>query len=490
VLAIQAAEIDSRNALNAYDRALEQYDSEMEYCTRRADFNQETINIQTAHRAHMIKLREARRRSGLIAGFVKAAVGMLAGAALENPLLIINSWSQGVGLLLDQAEAADADAETEAESAHQLVLAARAVTLENMACFHGADNYKFTIDASRDVITRAVHDTKVTVLRLQNLQAEITALLDQATGDLALEKAMVRVLPHHHFWLDDHIDGYRRHFRYAQRLTYLALRAFEYEAQQSLGNEAAILTARTPAALDSVLLTLQQRTAPMQGEQGYAVGAFNPVMSLRDEILRLGTANAPPGFPPLSSTESLRAYLASDAAKIYANGQYVGRGIRFALRPPTWEQFACAERIWRITTALQVEGAPINNAQLLLWQENSFGSQRCRAADRSELHVARVRPEHNLLVGDEGNFEGGSFVQPLRYTAMLTTGLGNKSREELLAMPEGLHSGLAGRGFYANYVLLFPSAQFDNPSFLATIKDVLIRFDLVQVTDISGDPNP
>lgn len=489
VLQIQGAEIDLRNAENAYERAIGLYDSEMEYCTRREDFHEETHAIQEAHRAHMIKLREARQSSGLFGGFVKAMVGMAVGALAGQPTIAIGSWLDAVGMVAGQPEQQAADNEQDAESAHQLVMAARNQALDLMACFHGADNQKFAIDAARDIIDRSYLDTKSAVLRLENQQAEIRALVNQAIGDLDFEAQMVRVLPHHHYWLDDHIDAYRRHFRYAQRLTYLALRAFEYESQQSLGFGDELLAARLPAVLDEVLLVLEQRTSPMQGEQGYVVGEFNPVMSLRDEILRLGTGEAPPGFPQLDSMAALRAYLASDASKIYSNGQYVGHGIRFALKPQPWAQFSCAERIWRITAALQVEGSPLNNVQLLLWQENSFASQRCRAAERGELHVARIRPEHNLLVGEGGNFDGSAFVRPLRYTAMTVTGLGNKSREELQSMPEGLHSGFAGRGLYANYVLLFPSLQFPD-AVLATVKDVLLRFDIVEVTDISGDPNP
>lgn len=486
ILEVQGAEIDARNADNAHERAIGQYDAEMSYCTRREDFHEETERIRTAHAVHMIELRNQRRNLMVAGGFIKAAVNIFAGGFSGNPGMVIS----GFAFPLDVMETEMRDDEQSARDSHQRVLAARAEALDLMACFHGADNQKFAIDAARDVITRAYHNTKGAILRLENLQAELRALLDQAAGDLELEQSMVRVLPHHHYWLDEHIDAYRRHFRYAQRLTFLALRALEYESQQSLGHDAAVIAARTPAVLDEVVLEIEQRVAPMQGEQGYVVGEFAPVMSLRDEILRLGTPEAPPGFPQLSSIAALREHLASDAAKIYAGGQYVGRGVRFSLRPPPWAQLSCAERIWRITTALQVEGSPINNARLLLWQENSFASQRCRAAEHGELHVARIRPEHNLLVGDGGNHDGSSFVRPLRFTAMETTGLGNLPREQLAALPEGLHAGFAGRGLYANYVLLFPSLQFDNPAFLSTVKDVLIRFDIVEVTNAGGDPNP
>ncbi len=489
ILAIQGADIDVRIAENTYSRAIDQYDAEMAYCTRREGFQEETAAIQEAHNEHMSKLREKKRTAGFFGGMVKATIGLAIGAATSNPALAMSSLMEGIGLTIQKVQDEYLEDEQDAEAAHQLVMQKRAAALDLMACFHGADNQKFAIDGAEDVIVRAFHNTKGATVRLENQQTELKALINQAIGDLDFEAQMVRVLPHHHYWVDDHIDAYRRHFRYAQRLTYLALRAFEYESQQSLGLGNGVLAARIPAPLSAAILALEQRTAPMQGEQGFVVGEFAPVMSLRDDLLRLGTQDAPPGFPQLSATEALRAYLASDASKIYSNGAYLGRGIRFSLRPQPWAQFSCAERIWRITTALQVEGSPINNARLLLWQENSFGSQRCRSYEHDDLTLARIRPEKNLLVDDGGNYENGAFVRPQRYTAMETTGLGNKSREELENLSDGLHSGFSGRGLYANYVLLFPSLQFDNPTFLSIVKDVLIRVDLVEVTDTNGDPD-
>jgi hypothetical protein len=214
-------------------------------------------------------------------------------------------------------------------------------------------------------------------------------------------------------------------------------------------------------------------------------------MSLRDEIVRFASGNVPPGFPAVDATTAFRNYLKSDAAKIYAGDHYLGRGIRFSMTPPGWAQFSCAERIWRITSALQVQGSPINNARMVLWQENEFGSQMCHASDAGKLHVATVQPNHNLLVDDNGSFDGAPFQTPLRYTAMEIDGLGNKTRDDLVALPEGRHAGLAGRGLYGNYVLLFPSQQFEteNQTFFDTVKDVLFRFDIVEATNVNGDPN-
>jgi hypothetical protein len=71
---------------------------------------------------------------------------------------------------------------------------------------------------------------------------------------------------------------------------------------------------------------------------------------------------------------------------------------------------------------------------------------------------------------------------------MEVDGLGNKTRDEMLALPEGRHAGFAGRGLYGNYVLLFPSQQYGD-AFFDNVKDVLFRFDIVEATNVSGDPN-
>lgn len=494
IMAIGAAEIDARNAEKAYDRAIARYDSEMMFCTSRAEFYEENQRIRQEHAAALAKIRSRRRTLGLMSSVLGAVVSFAvpfvspqqrdgSGNLIPKfgPLQALNFAASLAGIVMGQQEQKLEEEEQREKEAHERVMAARAEAAALATCFHEADNQKFAIAAAADIITRAYHDTKATFVRLDNLQSEVTAVVDQAIGDLELEAALVRVLPHHHYWLDDHIDAYRRHLAYAQRLTYLAVVALEYESQQSFSLRGTVLGARVPSQLLAVVTAVEARHAPLEGSA--AVGEFAPVLSVRDEILRLGTAAAPPGFPPLTPKEALRAYLRSDASKITYNGQYLGRGLRFALRPPAWAQFSCAERIWRVTASLQVDTAPINNAQLVLWQENAFASQRCGTIP-AELRATRIRPFTNVLTGENATF--GSHSQ---YTSLLLSGLGNVSRNDLERLPEGQHSGLAGRGLFGNYVLLFPAGQFDNETFLSNVADVLLRFDLVQVAN-AGSPQP
>src|SRR5262249_59333856 len=64
-----------------------------------------------------------------------------------------------------------------------------------------------------------------------------------------------------HYWFDEKIDRFRRDFDWAKRLTYLAMRAIEYEFQQSTPLRTAILSAQSPDQLEDALLFLKQEQA-------------------------------------------------------------------------------------------------------------------------------------------------------------------------------------------------------------------------------------
>src|SRR5262249_42635051 len=156
-----------------------------------------------------------------------------------------------------------------------------------------------------------------------------------------IEDSLVATPPHLHYWLDEDISAYHRHMEYARRLTYLALRAFEYESQQSIGLRSTTLTVPRPDDLLGVVTEIEARNAPMQGELGFVVGPHTMVLSLRDEILQIldiaHSSHRLPGQAVLSSAEAFQAFLASDSSKILdANGNLIGRGIRFSLQPGPW----------------------------------------------------------------------------------------------------------------------------------------------------------
>jgi hypothetical protein len=482
VVAMQTAAIDTERAIASLDRATDRYDAETAYCARRQAFHEGSEVILQKHNVHMHNLRVRKANKGMFGAWVGAIASLAVSAATGNPASAV----AGVGALVSQSLVQqDTLDEQDAEAAYAAVVQARSHELDLLACYHGADQQKFAIDEASDVIKRAYHDTLGAFATLDNTRTTLVALVDEASAQLAIEASLDRTPPHHHYWLDDHITAYDRHLSYARRLTYLALRAFEWESQESLGLRGEVLTARLPDDLEAVVETLEQRNGPMQGELG-VIGQTRIVLSLRDELLRLenlaANTHRAPGDPPVTSAQALRRLLTSDATKIYRDGALLGHGIRFSMQPEAWAQTSCAERTWRVTTALQLVpipgGGELNNPRLVLLQNNAFGSQACRAAERGDLHVARVTPFRNLLVGDSPP----TFASSPPETAMNVDGLKNMSRAALEDLPEGRHEGFAGRGLYGEYMLLFPSQQF-TPEWLSVVQDVLIRFDLVEVTN-------
>src|SRR5262249_37516756 len=99
-------------------------------------------------------------------------------------------------------------------------------------CLHKTDDEMFQIGAARDTVTRAVQDVENAKFALDAEENAIRGWLDASAGQLATEASLTATPPHLHYWLDENIAVYHRHMEYARRLTYLAVRAFEYESQQ------------------------------------------------------------------------------------------------------------------------------------------------------------------------------------------------------------------------------------------------------------------
>jgi hypothetical protein len=489
LVAIQSAALASAKAIADMDRAIDRFNIETIYCAQRQAHHRQTELDLAAHNENMRKLREQRQNAGMMGGWA-GEIGLITAAVVTgNPALAVAAVTNGIDLIKGRVEEDMAQNEAEEQAAYELSASTRAHELDLMACFHGADLQRYAIQEAREVIKHAYHSGDAATANLENAKQEVVALVDDAHGRLATEAATDRTPPHHHYWLDESIEQFDRHMRYARRLAYLALRAFEWEAQESLGLGGAAMTAALPDDVLQIVEALEQRNGPMQDELGI-IGDTTIVLSLRDEILRLedlATSTTPlPGDPPLTAEGALRRLLASDATKIYEDGEYLGHGIRFPMEPAAWSQFTCAERTWKVSVSLQIDSQPgggeLNNGSLVLLQSNAFASQQCRAAERGELHVARVTPFKNLLTGDAPP----AFTESPSHTAMRVDANKNLTRATLETMPAPGEIGFAGRGVFGQYILLFPSETFEptgQASWLPRVRDVLIRFDLVEVTN-------
>src|SRR5262249_14566022 len=155
---------------------------------------------------------------------------------------------------------------------------------EVQACVQKADNEKFAIDAARDTIRRAAEQTEAALFALVDDRGTVAGLAGEGAGQLAREATIDRTPPHLHYWLDQSISSYHAHMAYARRLTYLAVRAYEYESQQTNALRSAVLNAVLPNDLKVVATTILGATAPFAGRR---IDSGPLVLSLRDDVLQI-----------------------------------------------------------------------------------------------------------------------------------------------------------------------------------------------------------
>lgn len=483
--AMQSAYIDMSTAKKAVDRTLAQYAADMEYCGRRQEYLHETEKILDLHLRHMQSLRATQSFHndlvGLADGIVHADFRQLANS--------INTVTRNLGIeigfhsneLAQQKEIEDNDA----------VMQARSHELDIEECYHKVDNEWFAIGASFDVMTHGMQALVAATSGVQDAETTLSALAVEAAGQLALETAVDRTPPHLHYWLGSAIDAYNRHMKGARRLTYLAVRAYEYEAQLSSTLRGGVLTARQPNDLTTVTTILGSQTAPVSGGS-FHIGQEGVVLSLRDEILHIeDLANNIPGQPRPSPTAVFQRYLTSDAARVYGqDGRLVGRSVRFTIEPAFWNQLLCAERLVRVTPLVSFDGPRPAHSDLLLIQDNAFASQAC-GAPPGDVDLTRVGAATNLVTDDtSANFQPPASSSSMIINLVPATVV---SRQDLEGLPFGDSSDFTGRGLYGKYTLMFPEAPpctgtpptvcpgwSENK--LAQVKDVLLRFDIVEAT--------
>ena len=485
-MAIKSAYLDATAAQASVTRATEQFNADTLYCALRQIGLESNQVLLQRHQEHMVRLRQDQDDSNDIA----FGIGGIA-----------NLFSENYGAAIADFQS-DANLDTnfhiqQEQDAYQLEVAARSVALDVKECFHKADNDEFAIRAANDIILRANEAVVAAVFALNDARASLTALASEAKGQVGLESSIDRTPPHLHYWLDNAIDTYNRHMVLARRLSYLAVRAYEYEAQQSSGRRGTVLTARRPDDLAAVTAFLEGKSAPVSGGP-FVFGDHAFVLSMRDELLHIedlsGNLHLSDGDPPLTSTEILRRYLISDASKIYgANHQLIGHGIRFSIRPDFWNGNVCAERMSRVVPLVSHSLPAIPaHPELLLIQDNAFASQQC-GAPAGSLAITRVGAMTNLVTDDAST----AFAPLATSTSMLVSLAPSTvtSRETLADLPFGPPSGFAGRGIYGNYTLVFPTDPTPctaggcsgwSDDAVAKLNDVLFRFEIVDGTQQLG----
>jgi hypothetical protein len=495
------AEIDA--AVAHFDTTQAAFDAKQGQC----NLAMELAGEQEAARETLNEVRAAWKRRRDDARSTSTFFGTLTGAlgSWGGPSVSAGGVNIGIGGLVggflgrsragSEADKEAADDELRlAEAAYNDLLQRNSETKEIFACLSEAHTLKVSIDADLAVIkTRSADGLAAAV----TLDAEI-ATISQAVsaGKAALARETGRTFEGYafHYWLDDKMERYRRDFLWAQRLTYLAMRAIEYEFQQSSSLRPTILSAQHPDQLEDALLVLKQDQASRSINRRRPE-ELSVVLSLRDDVLRIADrSGAPAGERDWTPAERFRGRLSHPHFGVYdAAGRLMGQGIRFSLDPTAGKGQAgvaltqrCAERLWRVTATVQGDGLSTREpgAAVLLLKRNTFASQWCAGlTDGSVGQEASIWPSHNLFKPDETSASVGDAKA---YTTAAIYPWFNIRRSEFYRVDyqQGASEELAGRGLYGDYILLFPRELLSGGFDLDRVEDVLLRFDYLSVDNL------
>jgi len=360
--------------------------------------------------------------------------------------------------------------------------------IEVAACFHEADMHKIGIDTAALRISSAALALDRQVNRFEDQRRSMAQLI--AEGQAAIAREQGRPVPQiaFHYWLDERVGRFTKDFEWAKQLTYLAMRAVEYEFQQSLGLDDDVLRATHPNQLLDVLRRMQQEQVTRTMNSRRPEDSIE-VLSLRDEILQIEDHTALGGGERNWSPQARFQHRlwSRDYAMYDKKGRYLGQGIPFTLKEQGPLRQRCAERVWQVTATIQGdvldETAP--HAPVFLMKRNSFGSQWCDGlGDGTDHQVGSMPPTSRLFHPER---RGGNEAAGISETTAMLQPWFNVPRSELYrdSYQEGASDELAGRGLYGDYILLFPwDGLLDHGFPLEQVEDVLIRFDYLSVDDI------
>jgi len=369
------------------------------------------------------------------------------------------------------------------------------------SCWHGADKSHLEIVSAFAQISRRTTDITTATNQFQTLMNENVQAVRQGTNDVKREQNRYISTVAHHYWTDEKIDRFNKDFAWAKRMTYLAMRAVEYEFQQSLPLRRSVLTASHPNQLHDALRTLQQevgtRTINRRRPSESSI-----VLSLRDELMALADHTGDQtGERQLTAMRGLQQRLTDPRFAVNdKDGRWLGQGIPFNLGPEGALNYRCGERLWRVTATVQGDGLSESQpgVSLLVLKRNTFASQWCRGqGDGDKFQYGSVQPSRRLF-GEQGTSSLES--QANGFSTALLYPWFNIRRTDFYkdGYRDGASEELAGRGLYGDYILLFPrdvleGTANETDACVATrrgfpldqVEDVLIRFDYLSVDNLA-----
>lgn len=513
VLALRGAQQDLEIANAEYDEYQATYDIQMRGCIAQAQSNANIEALTTQHNETMTTLRTAKAVMDGIAAAASAVKDCASAVGSDNKFGVAGGIACGAAVVEGAANVASIGLETamdEAQQSHEALVMMLENDADEAACLNDADLALVGQRAAALRVTRAIDDVEAAHYQVRELRVAARTVHDD--GRLALERARARFVPplDHDLWLDDSIERYTREMRFARRLTYLSVRAVEYETQQSLSSRDAVLRAVNPDQLWAVLEELWA-TAGTRGVNGARPSDLKVVLSLRQHLLQIADQSALPNTEQnLSAVDRFRLLLQAPRYAVYGNdGVYRGQQIPFQLAPlaaiqlgqaqgiPVIASNDCAERVWSVNASVLggenlYRGDDPSFVRIDLLKSNTFYSQWCTSTGRTDdFQVASVRPSRNLFreptyAATYGMNLGVSNEQTL-FTRARIEAYFNVARADLEAddYANGQTSELAARGLYGEYALFIPAEVLSRAGGagldLNEVEDILLRLDYVSV---------
>ncbi len=517
-LDLAAAATDLRIAQQSAAEFQEAYDIALRSCWLQKNTN---LNVQEARSAHvntMKTLREAKYqadRSASIARGVKDCANSISNvevgisAAIGAPAAAA-ACAAGIAEQVYEVKSLDLGRQIEnAQTQHDDAVATLVENGDLRRCYQDAKQelvgeHTAMIEIERAILElgRARADAAELLLAAQRAHSEGFAYMQRMEGRQLPD-------PAGDLWANEASTQYVRDFRLAKRASYLAVRAVEYEYQTTLMLRQDVLEAQTPTELRQDVLEQLLTDVNTGGIGGSLPTEFTTVVSLRDDILRLGDQSyLPPSENPQNQTQRLRLLLTSDKYAVYDdNGNYLGQQIPFQLAPlgalgyetngvAIYAQNDCAERLWSLNASILGEdvyaGSDTSNVRVDVLKRNTFYSQWCSAGAQDDtFQIASVRPNRNLFrepgVGEnvgqmQGADRGVESFSRARIQAYFNI---DRTSFEEPTYGSGETGELAARGLYGDYALFIPadliSEGGEQGLRLDRVDDILLRLDYVSV---------
>lgn len=478
-----------------------------------AKFNRETNKLAdtkfgldaAAHAAGAAKDCAA-AAAGASENIILGASGTAATCAAAAAEAALNIASDKIQLEMDKKE-----------RAHQATLQSLMANTAFQVCTNDATMQLVGLRAATLRVQRASQDLALALFRLGEAERAAQTAFDEGTA--ALEDARGRSYrpPAIDGWVEANVAQYQRAMRLARRMTYLSVRAVEYEYQASLMARADVLRADTPDQLQQVIDGLRA-TAGTRRINGRAPSALKAVVSLRQHILQLSDrSQLSAREQQLTEVQLFRTRLKTR----YLVTDTLGRPslrVPFALAPlggtrpgnamgvPIFSTADCAERLWSVNASILgtprlYKGDATTFTRVSLEKSNTFFSQWCGtpAAGSPLFQWASVRPSVNLFQ-DPVFGPGRIGTTALGGTLGVRNAVDDTSQARIQAYfnvpratfeadsyANGETAELAGRGLYGQYELVIPaeviSTNGSNGLDLDQVDDILLRLDYVSVAN-------